>query len=445
MSASGSGARQAPASVAQRLLWLLEQFRGEYGAANCPILLRLRGDLDEDRLTAGLDRLTARHESLRSTFTGRGRRLTQVVNEPRPVELRRVDLGAGQGARPADDVLREAVLAEVRQPIDTADWPARQTLWRLGTGDHALCLNLHHLVTDGWSCGLLLRDLDLLTRRPAVSPPPVMWQYPTFAEWQQGWLEGPASQPHRDYWRRQLAGARVPDIPLKQRAAPAEKGVVPASLDSGSLKATLDAPTVAALARLARAHRTTLPAVMLTIYDLVLQRAAGQDDLAVASFLSNRSRPEVRDTTGLVANMVVLRTRLPGAAATGEHPDPAAFAGAIRAVHATVMDAFVHQAVPYQLLPANTMAAGQRRPDDVMFQMVPQPAAAPTIAGADAEIVVVDALGTRFECELQLYPLGGGLQAVLFYNRARLDDGWAGALLDGYVGLARRLAADVPG
>jgi hypothetical protein len=425
---AGNGTQPAPASVGQRLMWLLEQFRGGAGAANCPVVLRLRGPLDEDRLRLGLDRLSARHDSLRTTFSGRGRRLVQEVHDPAPVPLGAVDLGTGTEAG-ADAVLRAAVEDEVRRPIDAGHRPARYTLWRLGPGDHALCLNLHHLVTDGWSCALLLRDLDLLTRPAEEGPtlPPVAWQYPQFSAWQHEWLARGGGAAAQRYWARQLDGAAVPDIPLRPRPAGAP------GLDGASLAEALDAGTTAALGRLARANRTTLPVVMLAIYDLVLRRATGQDDLAVASFLSNRDRAEVRDTVGLVANMVVLRTRLPAGGG---------LAGALRAVHETVMDAYVHQALPYQLLPADTMDVGARRPDDVMFQLVPQPVGDHTVAGAAVEVMVVDALGSRFECELQLYPGPAGMRAVLFYNRARLDDGWAAGLLADYVGLARRTAAE---
>jgi hypothetical protein len=141
--------RSIPASVAQRLLWVLEQHRGRHGSANCPIVLRLRGPLDRSRLSDGLTALTARHESLRTTFAGRGTRLTQVVHDAAPVRLRCEDLCSDDPER----ALREAVTREVRQPVDAERWPTRVTLFRLGEQDHGLCVNLHHAVTDGGSAG----------------------------------------------------------------------------------------------------------------------------------------------------------------------------------------------------------------------------------------------------------------------------------------------------
>lgn len=412
---------EVPASVAQRLCWVLEQFRGADGATNCPIVLRLRGRLDVDRIGAGLDRLTAKHESLRTTFAGRGRRLMQVINEPRPLEVPTVDL-SGTADPPA--ALEAALVEEIHRPIDATAWPVRTTLWRLGPCDHALCLNMHHLVTDGWSCGLVLRDLAALSHHPGneggADERSNGWQYRQFSAWQQAWLGSDASRADRDYWRKQLENACLPDLPL---IGPRRVG---AYLEGGSITADIPAETVVALGREARAQRATLPSLMLAAYYVVLGRVTGQRDLSVASFLANRARPEASETVGLLANMILLRADL--SAATS-------FADVVRAAHATLMDAYVHQSLPYQLLPADSLTQGDRRPDDVVFQMVPRSTGGHQVAGAAAEAIVVDHLGTRFECELQLYPTENGLRVVVFYNRARLDNRLAQQLLDGFVAL----------
>jgi hypothetical protein len=411
--------RSVPASVAQRLLWVLEQFRGEHGSTNCPIVLRLRGRLDVDRLSDGLAALTARHESLRTTFTGRGPRLTQLVHDPQPVRLHRQDLASDDPAR----ALREAVTNEVYRPVDAEQWPVRATLFRLGDDDHGLCVNLHHAVTDGASCGLVVRDLEALTS--AGSPlPRVRWQYAQFCQWQDEWLASPEMNEDRAYWTAHLAGARVPRLPLR----PTPPGT---PWLSGSETETIDAATVTALGQIAQRQHTTIASAMLAIYYLVVRKHTGDDDLAVASFLANRTRPELANTVGLLANMAVLRTRV-------DCDDD--FDEVLRRAHATAMGAFVHQRMPYQLLRGDTLTEPDRRPDDVMFQLVPQLPSPLRVAGTEAEIVVVDQLGSRFECEFQLYPKDGGLRAVLCYNRARLDEDLAKRLVGDYVATARVLA-----
>jgi hypothetical protein len=334
------------------------------------------------------------------------------------------DLGSDEPER----TLREAVTNEVWQPVDAERWPTRVTLFRLGDRDHGLCINLHHAVTDGGSCGLMVRDLQSLTGSGAPLPP-VRWQYHQFCQWQGEWLAGPGKDDDRRYWADHLAGVRLPRIPLR-----------PSSPDapwlSGSVTDTIDAATVSALGRFARQHHTTVASALLALYYLVLRANTGDDDLAVASFLANRTRPELQNTVGLLANMAVLRTRVDG--------DD--FGEVLRRTHATAMDAFVHQRLPYQLLPGNTIVEPDRRPDDVMFHLVPQLPAPLHIAGTEAEIVVVDQLGSRFECEFQLYPQHGGLRAVLCYNRARLDDGFAQKLVSDYVATARgHVAAESTG
>lgn len=411
--------RRFPASVAQRLLWVLEQFRGQDGAANCPIVLRLRGRLDVERLSDGLTALTARHDSLRTTFEGRGARLTQLVHEPQPVRLHRQDLS------PADPALalREAVTSEVHWPVDAGRWPTRITLFRLGDDDHGLCINVHHAVADGASCGLVVRDLQRLAGDGSPLPR-VRWQYAQFCRWQDEWLASHEANEDRTYWTGHLAGARVPRLPLR----PAPSG---APWLSASVTGTIDAATVSALGRIARQQQTTMASAMLAIYYLIMREHTGDDDLAVASFLANRTRPELQNTVGLLANMVVLRTRI------GCRDD---FGEVLRRTHATAMDAFAHQRLPYQLLRGDTIAEPGRRPDDVMFQLVPPLPAPLRIAGAEAEIIVADQLGSRFECEFQLYPQHGGMAAMLCYNRARLDDGLAARLVSDYVATAERLA-----
>ncbi|WP_433213854.1 condensation domain-containing protein [Microtetraspora malaysiensis] len=411
--------RQLPASVAQRLLWVLERFRGEQGAANCPIVLRLRGRLDEERLEEGLSALTARHESLRTTFTGRGARLTQLVHEPGPVKAERRDLTSDDPGR----ALREAIAEEVRRPVDAGRWPARTTLFRLADDDHALCVNLNHAVTDGGSCGLIVRDLQSLTGGGPPLPR-VGWQYPRFCRWQEDWLAGPDMRADRAYWSDHLAGARVPRLPLREAA--------PGTWISATVTGALDAATVTALEQTARARRTTLASALLAIYYLVLRDHTGDEDLAVASFLANRTRVELRDTVGLLANMAVLRTRI------GDGDD---FGEVLRRTHATAMGAFVHQRLPYQLLRGDTLTEPGRRPDDVMFQVVPELPGGLRVAGTQAEIVVVDQLASRFECEFQIYPQYGGQRIVLCYNRARLEDDLAKRLVGDYIATAKAVTS----
>lgn len=420
---------------------MIKHYRADFGALSCPLLCRLTGDLDADALDAALTRLAARHESLRTTFTGRGARLAQIVHPPAPVPTRRIYLSDHPDP---EDAVDEAVRAELRTAIDPTEWPARATLWRLGARTHLLCLNLHHLVTDAWSTGILFRDLGALYARAtgaSSSLPDTGWPYTRFVEWQQELLDGDGLQRHRDYWRRQLAGSQLPALPAAagDRPTNADRPTNDDRPASTSRPATadvaidLDRETVTRLRALARTRRTTLFAVLLAVFYHHLHQVTGQDDLAVASMFANRSRPELRETVGLLANMVLLRARV-GQAAT--------FADLVGQAHSAAIGAFTYQDLPYQMLPADAVRAGGRRADDVLFNVMAEAQHRTVAAGVGFELLVPRGLGSRFRFELAIAPVGpADLRVVLYHPTAAYTPAQAHSFLSGYADLATTLTA----
>ncbi|WP_431729551.1 condensation domain-containing protein [Verrucosispora sp. TAA-831] len=421
--------QQTPASVAQRLLWMIKHYRADFGALSCPLLCRLTGRVDADALDAALSALSARHDSLRTTFTGRGARLAQVVHPPTPAAARRVDLSAQPDPAAAVD---QAIRAELRTAIDPTEWPARSTLWRLGPDEHVLCLNLHHLVTDAWSTGILFRDLGVLYAQALGVParlPATGWQYAEFVRWQQELLDGDGLRRHRDYWRRQLTGSELPAVGTSAVAATPSDG--PATSD---VAVDLDREAVARLRALARTQRSTLFAVLLAVFYHHLHRITGQDDLAVASMFANRSRPELRETVGLLANMVLLRARV-GQAET--------FADLVGQAHGAAIGAFTYQDLPYQMLPLDVVQTGGRRADDVLFNVMAEVQHRTESAGVGFELLVPPGLGSRFQFELAVAPVGtADLRAVFYHRTTAYPPAEAQAFLAGYADLAARLAAE---
>ncbi|MEV6813712.1 condensation domain-containing protein [Micromonospora sp. NPDC051296] len=427
--------RQTPASVAQRLLWMIKHYRADFGALSCPLLCRLTGEVDADALDTALTGLTARHESLRTTFTGRGARLAQVVHAPDPVVARRVDLSDQPDPATAAD---QAIRAELRTGIDPTGWPSRTTLWRLGPREHVLCLNLHHLVTDAWSTGILFRDLGAFYAQATGAPaplPPTGWQYTEFVRWQQDLLDGDGLRRHREYWRRQLADSQLPALGSPATEPPAAgQGALEGGPATSDVAVDLDRETVARLRALARTQRTTLFSVLLAVFYHHLHRVTGQDDLAVASMFANRSRPELRETVGLLANMVLLRARV-GQAAT--------FADLVGQAHAAAIGAFTYQDLPYQMLPLDAVHTGGRRADDVLFNVMAEVRHRTEAAGVGFELLVPPGLGSRFRFELAVAPVGpADLRAVFFHTTAAYTEAEAAAFLAGYAELAARLAAE---
>ncbi|WP_165985892.1 condensation domain-containing protein [Streptomyces sp. YIM 98790] len=402
-------------SVGQTLLWFLDRYRGEEGALNCPTLCRLRGPLDRARLTRAVAAVTARHEALRTTFTGGGRRLRAVIADQVSPVLHEVDLS---GAADPESAAGEAVRTELGTRIDPSGSGVRLTLWRLAADHHILCFNMHHMVTDAWSCRLVLQDLCAALDRPADRPDPEpATPYSAFAAQQRQALASDAGKRLTAYWSRQLRGMTLPPLPMS-RATPG------APRHTDLVQHTLDAGTVAALDAVARGERSTLFVALLTAYYRALQQVSGSSDLTVATLFANRA-PEYRDTVGFLANMVLLRTVL------RPHGD---FTDHLRAAHTTVTEAFVHQAMPLQMLPL-ALDDRTRRPDDVVFQMMPDPVYTTRAGGLDIEVLVPDEVPTRFELELVAVPTQDTVRILLFFNPDRFSPEFARELLAAYVGI----------
>ncbi|WFE65077.1 condensation domain-containing protein [Micromonospora sp. WMMD714] len=425
-------ARETPASVSQRLLWMIKHYRSDFGALNCPVVCRIVGDLDGPALQAAVDALVARHEALRTTFHGRGARLVQRVHPPRPQPLVWADLATGESPQ-------VALARDLQTPIDPGQWPTRASVWRVGATEHLFCLNLHHLVTDAWSTGILLRDLvacyDAACGGAAV-PAPQGWQMSRFAQAQQELLASDRLGRYQRYWRQQLAGSQIPRLDALYPAADADGTGADADGTGAaaprSVAAELPAATVAGLRELARREKTTMFTVLLAAFHTQLHRLTGQPDLAVASMFANRSRPEVRDTVGLLAGMVLLRAQV---------ARQNSFAELVRHLHAAVISAFAYQDLPFHLLPTGLVDTGGGRADDVMFNVMSPLRHDLTGGGARFELVVPTEIGSRFPFELALAPVGEHrVQAVLFRAGGWADPALGQEFLAGYLEVAAAAA-----
>lgn len=417
-------ARDIPASIGQRLMWLKGVHEGRSHGLICPLLCRIEGPLNVGVLQAAIAMLAARHESLRTRFTWRGHSLRQLIDSQADVRVQVHDLSTNDCAESA---LERLLAKELDAPINPFESTVRVRLWRLARGIHFLCINLHHLVTDTVSCCVLHRELasayDQLIDG-AERLPPTGWQLSQFMAWQERQIRGAGFQRHRDYWHARLRGAAPPRLPL----APASPR---RACRRDTLTAGISSDAMRGLQALAAQYGTTLFVLALSAYYVALARVTGQDDLTMSTLLANRTRPEVESTVGFIANLIALRAHLGGGGAN--------FVDVVERTRHTVVDAIAHQELPYHVASDGSTVVGAARLDEVVFQMLSESIGCTYGTAVEFRGVVPDLKG-RFDFELAVMPLADTLAIKLHWTADRLADGWAPRFLACYADAMARLA-----
>ncbi|HYX26460.1 MAG TPA: amino acid adenylation domain-containing protein, partial [Thermoanaerobaculia bacterium] len=329
-----------PLSYSQERLWFLDKLQPGSAAYNMPVAVRLRGALDPSLLARSLNASVGRHESLRTTFGAAHGQPFQRIAAALEVPLPLLDLGGLAG--PARDAeLRRRIAEEAGTPFDLERGPLlRARLFRYGEEDWALLVNLHHIVADGWSLQVLIRELGRSYAAFAAgepSPlPPLAVQYADYAAWQRRRLQGEVLERHLGYWRRQLSGV-LPVLDL-----PTDRVRPPLQTFHGASRSALLPPVLAAdLRALGRRRGATLFMSLFAAFNLLLQRYSGQDDLLLGIPIAGRNRAQVEDQIGFFVNSLVLRTDLSGRPAFGE---------LLARVRQVALDAYTHQDLPFEQL-----------------------------------------------------------------------------------------------
>ncbi|HFE52348.1 MAG TPA: amino acid adenylation domain-containing protein, partial [Bacteroidetes bacterium] len=327
-----------PLSFAQERLWFLHQLEPESAVYNITEALRFSGDFDPDVFVRSLKRVVDRHEVLRTTFSEVKGRPVQVVHDDFELPVTVVDLGRLTEKEASAEVERLTRL-ESRRPFDLQRGPLfRVTLAALPTGEWAVVVVMHHIISDGWSMGVLIRELGAiygaLRRGEKPALPELEIQYGDFAAWQRNWLQGELLEKELDYWRGQLGDSPgYLELPT-DRPRPAVKTF------AGS-KITFEfEPDLSERVRaLGRAEGTTLFMTLLGAWQAVLSRYSGQTDISVGSVIANRSRRETEKLIGFFVNTLVFRTDLSG--------NPT-FREILRRVREVSLGAYAHQDVPFE-------------------------------------------------------------------------------------------------
>ncbi|MEV4050237.1 amino acid adenylation domain-containing protein [Amycolatopsis sp. NPDC049688] len=414
-----------PLSSGQQRLWFLDQLGPGGAEYNTSAGFRLRGPLSAGALASALTALAERHEPLRTTFPAVRGRGVQVVGPPVAV---RPDV------RVPEDLDRE-LLAEVQRPFDLARGPVfRATLWKLGEDHHLLVLVLHHIVTDGWSMGVLADELGRLYSAAAggtaAALPPLPLRYADFAAWQREQLAGSGLDDRIAYWERQLAGVPALELPT-DRPRPAVRGTAGATHRS-----TVPADVTARLADLGREHGATLFMTLIAATQVLFARYTGQRDIALGTVTAGRSWDELAGLIGFFVNTVVLRSSLDG------DPDFAAFLGEVRS---TVLDAMAHDDVPFgrlvELLAPDRDAS--RSPlVNVMVVLQNAPSATPELSGLAVEELDLPRRSAQFDLTVEFEPRADGLRATFEYSTELFDAGTIRRLAENLLVLLEGIAED---
>ncbi|MFD9741897.1 amino acid adenylation domain-containing protein, partial [Umezawaea sp. NPDC059074] len=321
-----------PLSFAQQRLWFLDQFEPGSPDYLTPSILRLRGHLDVSALSTALTALVARHESLRTTFDSVDGRGVQIVHPTHRVDVPVLDLTG----RPED--LAGVLTEETTTAFDLRRGPLlRVRLIRLAEDDHVLSLVLHHIITDGWSNGVLLGELgscyEAATDGTEAKLPDLPVQYADYAVWQRRVATDDTFQDDLDYWRRALDGTRPLELPT-DRPRPATR-----DKQGALVHFQVPAESTDRLKALARKQESTLFMALLAACQVVFARWSGQRDVTVGTVVSGRDRTELEGLVGFFVNTVVLRADV----------DPrAGFRDLLGQVRERVLDAFAHQDVPFE-------------------------------------------------------------------------------------------------
>jgi amino acid adenylation domain-containing protein len=332
------GRENLPLSFAQQRLWFLAQMEGGSKASHMPLGVRLRGRLDREALKQALDRIVARHEALRTTFVMvEGEPLQQIA----PVDQSCFHLlehdvrehGDAQGE------LERLMAEEARAEFDLQAGPLiRGRLIRVAEEEHWLLITMQHIVSDGWSMGMLFKELSVLygayVRGEQDPLPELAVQYADYAVWQRKWMEGEVLQQQAEYWRENLEG--MPEL----LELPADR-VRPARQDYAGavVELVLKEKLTAGLKELSVRHGTTLYMTLLAGWAVLLGRLSGQQDVVIGTPVANRGRVEIESLIGFFVNTLVLRVDVSGRPTVGE---------VLERVKRQAIEAQQHQDIPFE-------------------------------------------------------------------------------------------------
>jgi len=406
---------ELPLSYAQQRLWFLRQLEPNNTSYNEALAVRLSGALDLEALKHAFAQIIARHEILRTTFHSVDGSPFQVVNPTTSFSIRMIEVPSINGVRNAE--VQRIISEMARVPFDLERGPLMHvSLLRSSStlSEHVLVFVMHHIIADGWSQGVLVREVALLYQsfiegRPA-NLPELEIQYIDFAIWQRHWLQGETLDRLLHYWKQQLAGAPpVLELPTDR----------PHALDQTHAGAiihfTVDPAVADRLRTMCRDENVTLFMLLLAAFQLQLTRYTAQDDICVGTPIANRNRAEIESLIGFFVNTLVLRTELSG--------DPT-FSELLDRVRQVTLGAYEHQDIPFERI------VEELQPDrrlsrtplfQVMFILQNAPLGALELPGLKLSQLELESVTAKFDLTLSYREVEGQLNGMFVYDGDLFD------------------------
>ncbi|HEV8317836.1 MAG TPA: amino acid adenylation domain-containing protein, partial [Vicinamibacterales bacterium] len=427
----------APLSSAQQRIWFVNKFETYEPAYNEPLILRMTGNLQVPVMVAALEEIARRHEILRTIFRHDKDGPVQVVLPPAPLDMTVDDLLAIPETE-REGHLWQALSDEVRRPFDLSLGPLwRARLFRVRENEHVLALVLHHIITDGWSHGVLAREAMTLYMAYSTGPhpsaaaalgtpgrpsplPTLPIQYRHYARRQRQQLEGERVQSQLQYWERQLAGLPVLEWPFlpARRARQTFRGALHSFL--------IPRATAEQLTALSQRERTTLFMTLLAAFFVLLYRHTRQSDFAVGTPVAGRTATDTKPLLGLFLNLLVLRAKVDGSIT---------FRELLARVRQTSLEAFDHQDVPFDHL-IDEMGIRRdlsRSPlFQVMFVLQNTPLPKLSVGGLEVEQLKVDRGTSKLDFTLSIEPTSRGLEGFIEYSTDIFDASLMAAMMRHY-------------
>lgn len=425
----------APLSFSQQRLWFIDQLNPGHAIYNIARKLHFHGPLDIQVLQRCLNEIIHRHESLRTTFTQRNGRPFQVIAPAQSLELAIIDF-TGQPPSMIETLLREQTAAEARFNFDLQRGPLiRATLVQLSEQEHVLVLVLHHVIFDGWSMGILCRELEVLYeafRKDEPSPlPQLPFQYSDFAVWQREHLQGDTLAKLVDYWCQTLENAPELKLPVGRRTASQT------DYTTRNLNIQLPLKLTSAVKSLALNQNCTLFMVLITGFKLLLHRHTGQEDIIIGVPTAARHHPhDINNLIGFFVNTMVLRSDLSGATT---------FSQLLDRVRGTALSAYRNSDLPFDTLVEKLHP--ERKPGQtpfikIMFNYLD--ASWQTIALRSITSSRIEMVEQYSDFPITLYAIDDddGLRIEVKYQRDQFDKQHIDNLLDQYRHLLEQVTED---